>query len=116
MSLPTEAMADAKVHPCRGRLFWLRVRGGFVLGVLRTVLVVADVGETVAVALDHSSISWIASRWLINRLEVPSRFVSRVVMGTVAFVLLMAGIVYLPAACRTQRQMRSRPGGTSGMK
>ena len=67
---------------------------GFALGVLRTVLVVALVGETVAVALELPiilAIAWIACRWLINRLEVPSRLVSRAVMGAVAFVLLMAG-------------------------
>jgi hypothetical protein len=67
---------------------------GFALGVLRTVLVVASVGETVAVALELPiilAIAWIACRWLINRLEVPSRLVSRAVMGAVAFVLLMAG-------------------------
>lgn len=67
---------------------------GFALGVLRTVLVVAPLGETVAVALELPiilAIAWIACRWLINRLEVPSRFVSRAVMGAVAFILLMAG-------------------------
>jgi hypothetical protein len=57
---------------------------GFALGVLRTVLVVAPVGETVAVALELPiilAIAWITCRWLINRLEVPSRLVSRAVMG-----------------------------------
>jgi uncharacterized protein (DUF2062 family) len=57
---------------------------GFALGVLRTVLVVASVGETVAVALELPiilAIAWITCRWLINRLEVPSRLVSRAVMG-----------------------------------
>jgi hypothetical protein len=67
---------------------------GFALGVLRTVLVVTRVGETVAVALELPiilAIAWIACRWLINRLELPSRLVSRAVMGAVAFILLMAG-------------------------
>jgi hypothetical protein len=65
---------------------------GFVLGVLRTLFVVPLLGETVGVAVELPIIlviAWIASRWLTNRLGVPSRIVSRTVMGTVAFILLM---------------------------
>jgi hypothetical protein len=62
-----------------------------VLGVLRTVLVVqlwAKLSRWRSIIL---ALAWITCRWLGNRLEVLSRFVSRVVMGTTAFVLLMAG-------------------------
>jgi len=51
-----------------GAYFGCVFAAGFALGVLRTVLVVTLVGETVAVALELPiilAIAWIARRWLI---------------------------------------------------
>jgi hypothetical protein len=87
-------MADRKSILAGVAYFGCVFAAGFALGVLRMVLVVAPVGETVAVALELPiilAIAWIGCRWLINRLEVPSRLVSRAAMGAVAFILLMAG-------------------------
>jgi hypothetical protein len=67
---------------------------GFVLGVVRTVVVVPLLGDTVAVAMELPvilAIAWIVCRWLTHRLEVPHRLFSRIVMGVFAFVLLMVG-------------------------
>jgi low temperature requirement protein LtrA len=36
------------------------------------------------------ALSWIASSWLISRFNVPARLPSRLVMGGMAFALLMA--------------------------
>jgi len=67
---------------------------GFALGVVRTVFVVPLLGETVAVAMELPivlAIAWIVSRWLTQRFEIPARLLPRAVMGTTAFILLMAG-------------------------
>jgi hypothetical protein len=69
---------------------------GFALGVVRTVLVVPLLGDTVAVALELPiilAVAWIACRWLVRRFEVPARVSPRAVMGAFAFALLMAGEV-----------------------
>jgi len=69
---------------------------GFALGVARMTLVVPRLSETLAVALELPiilAIAWIVCRWLIRRFEVPSLVSSRMVMGGVAFGLLMAGEV-----------------------
>jgi hypothetical protein len=67
---------------------------GFALGVLRTVVVVPLLGETVAVAMELPvilAIAWFACRWLTGGVEVPQRLAPRAAMGVVAFTLLMAG-------------------------
>jgi hypothetical protein len=67
---------------------------GFALGVVRTVLIVPLLGETVAVAMELPiilAVAWIVSRWLTRRLEVPARLLPRAEMGVTAFILLMAG-------------------------
>jgi hypothetical protein len=67
---------------------------GFALGVVRTAIVVPLLGETVAVSMELPIIlviAWIACRWLTSHLVVPSRLVSRAVMGAVGFALLMVG-------------------------
>jgi hypothetical protein len=67
---------------------------GFALGVLRTVLIVPLLGETVAVAIELPIIlpvAWIVSRWLTQRFKIPARLLPRAMMGVSAFILLMAG-------------------------
>ena len=71
---------------------------GFALGALRMAFIVPLLGKTVAVAMELPIIlviAWFACRSLVNHFVVPSRLVSRAVMGTVAFALLMVGEGFL---------------------
>jgi hypothetical protein len=66
---------------------------GFVLGVIRTMWVAPLSGELVAVALEAPvmlAISWSASAWVVERLEVSENFVDRLLMGGVALAVLVA--------------------------
>jgi hypothetical protein len=67
---------------------------GFVLGVLRTLFVLPLAGETAAVAIELPIIlglAWIACRRLVRRFRLPPMLAARLVMGVVAFGLLMIG-------------------------
>lgn len=67
---------------------------GFVLGVLRTVFVAPSLGETFAVAIELPvilSLAWVICRRLADRYAVKPRLADRLVMGGVAFFLLMLG-------------------------
>jgi hypothetical protein len=66
---------------------------GFLLGTVRVLAIVPRLGETAAVVLELPlmlGVSWVASRRLVGRFEVPPTIQARVVMGAVAFALLMA--------------------------
>ncbi len=66
---------------------------GFVLGVLRTLVVIPRVGEQTAVLLELPvilALSWAVSRWLVAKFEVDG-LGARLVMGGVAFALTMVG-------------------------
>lgn len=66
---------------------------GFVLGAIRVFLVMPLIGEAAAVLLEAPVmlvVSWYASRWCVDRLDVPRTVPARSVMGVVAFVGLMA--------------------------
>ena len=66
---------------------------GFVLGVLRTLVVIPRVGEQTAVLLELPvilALSWVVARWLVVKFEVGG-LGSRLLMGAVAFGLTMAG-------------------------
>jgi hypothetical protein len=65
---------------------------GFLLGTFRMLVIVPAVGEISAVMLEMPimlAISWVSSRWLIGRFSVPDRLAPRLVMGGLAFALLM---------------------------
>jgi hypothetical protein len=65
---------------------------GFLLGTFRMLVIVPAVGEISAVMLEMPimlAISWFSSRWLIGRFSVPDGLAPRLVMGGLAFVLLM---------------------------
>jgi hypothetical protein len=67
---------------------------GFVLGTIRVLLLMPRVGETTAVLFEAPIIltaSWIASRWSVNRFDVPAETAPRLAMGGIAFVLLTIG-------------------------
>jgi hypothetical protein len=62
---------------------------GFVLGTIRVLLIAPRLGETGAVLLETPS-SWLACRWCVDRLHVTRKFLSRSLIGVVAFLVLMA--------------------------
>lgn len=65
---------------------------GFVLGTIRTLGLAPRLGEVAAVAVEIPFmllVAALACRWLVRRLAVPPRAADRIVMGGLAFVLLM---------------------------
>ena len=65
---------------------------GFLMGVVRTLLIVPLTGELAAVALELPLMvgaSWIACGWALRRFAVPADLGSRLAMGGAAFALLM---------------------------
>jgi len=73
---------------------------GFGLGTFRVLLLIPQVGETVAVSLETPlmlAASWFVCRWCVDRLDVPRRAGARAVMGVVAFTVLMLAELGLSA-------------------
>jgi hypothetical protein len=71
---------------------------GFLLGIVRTLLVVPRTGELMAVVVELPVIlacAWFIGRWLITRSRVPAEIGSRMVMGLAALFLLLAAEVVL---------------------
>lgn len=67
---------------------------GFVLGTIRVLLVIPQLGDTSAVLLELPvmlALSWIACGWLVRRFAVPPEAGARLAMGALAFALLMVG-------------------------
>lgn len=67
---------------------------GFVLGTVRVLVVVPQFGATNAVLIELPimlTASWIACAWVVRRFKVAAEFGARLIMGAVAFALLMAG-------------------------
>ena len=65
---------------------------GFGLGTFRVLLLIPQVGETVAVSLETPlmlAASWFVCRWCVDLLDVHRRVGARAVMGVVAFTVLM---------------------------
>jgi hypothetical protein len=78
--------------------FLLVFVAGFVLGVIRTVLVVPIVGHLVAVLIELPfmlAVSWIACGWALGRFPVPRAVNARLLMGTFALVLLLLAEVFI---------------------
>jgi hypothetical protein len=73
--------------------FGIVFSAGFVLGTIRVLFVAPQLGATGAVAIELPvmlALSWIASARLVRWFDVPSTVGARVLMGVVAFALLMA--------------------------
>lgn len=73
--------------------FVLVFTAGFLLGVLRALLLAPLLGETPAVVVELPvilAVSWLACAWLIRRFAVPPALAPRAVMGAAAFALLIA--------------------------
>jgi hypothetical protein len=67
---------------------------GFLLGTLRVLVIMPWLGPVAAVLLELPIMliaSWVAAGRLVGRCRVPASAFDRLVMGAVAFALLMAG-------------------------
>ena len=77
-----------------GILYFALVFGaGFVLGTIRTILVVPRVGTTMAELMETPImlvVTIVAARWTIRRLAVPPTGSSRLGMGCIALGFLLA--------------------------
>ena len=65
---------------------------GFALGTLRVLALIRRLGENAAVLFELPiilALSWMSCRWLITRFEIPSISSARLVMGWLAFAVLM---------------------------
>jgi hypothetical protein len=74
---------------------------GFVLGTIRTLLLVPRVGPFTAVLIEIPvmlALAWIACRWAVSRYEVESSWVARLVMGALALALLLLAELILSVA------------------
>jgi hypothetical protein len=66
---------------------------GFLLGTLRVLLLAPRFGESVAVLLELPlilGVAWFICGWLLDRMTVSSASGPRLLMGTVALVVLLA--------------------------
>jgi hypothetical protein len=74
---------------------------GFILGTIRVLLLAPRLGETTAVIIEAPimlAASWFVCHWCVDRLDVRRTASTRSLMGSVAFVVLMAAEVGLGAA------------------
>jgi ABC-type transport system involved in cytochrome bd biosynthesis fused ATPase/permease subunit len=65
---------------------------GFLLGTLRVLVVAPQLGELLAVLIELPlmlATSWLVCGWIIHRFSLPGALSPRLVMGGVAFALLM---------------------------
>lgn len=65
---------------------------GFVLGATRVRMLIPRLGEIAAVSLEIPvilALSWFVSRWIANKFGLTSEIGPRLLMGAVAFALLM---------------------------
>jgi hypothetical protein len=72
--------------------FALVFAAGFALGTLRVALVAPTLGPVAATAVELPlmlGLAWFVCRWLVGRFALPPRAAPRLVMGGVAFTLLM---------------------------
>jgi hypothetical protein len=96
---------------------------GFVLGTLGVTVLAPAVGDFTAVLLELPfmiGISWLACASLVRRLAVPPETTSRVKMGGVAFLCLIAAELALSAAAFGRGPGAfatdlTRPAGAAGL-
>jgi hypothetical protein len=72
--------------------FGIAFAAGFGLGTLRVTILAPKIGETVAVFLELPiilAVSWAACRWLVACFGVSKMLTDRLIMGGVAFAVLM---------------------------
>jgi len=74
---------------------------GFVLGTVRTLVLAPRIGAFGAVLIELPlmlAVAWLVCRWLVRQLAVGSAWSERLLMGVVAFVLLMIAELILSVA------------------
>jgi hypothetical protein len=65
---------------------------GFALGAIRVTFIAPAAGPLAAVLIELPfmlTASWFAAKWLTEAMHVPGTLAARVMMGSIAFVLLM---------------------------
>lgn len=75
-----------------GTYFLIVFVAGFLMGILRVLVVVPQVGEVAAVVLEVPIIlviAWFACDWVLKKVPVPGRNLDRVVVGAFALGLLL---------------------------
>jgi hypothetical protein len=73
---------------------------GFILGTIRVLLVAPRLGVTTAVMIEAPMMlatSWFVCRWCVDRLNVAQTVPPRLLMGFIAFMVLMSAEVGLGA-------------------
>ena len=73
---------------------------GFILGTIRVLLVAPRLGETTAVIIEAPimlAASWFVCRWCLCRLSVRRIVPPRLLMGLIAFLVLMSAEIELGA-------------------
>jgi len=71
---------------------------GFVLGTIRTLFLAPRIGPLAAVLVELPlmlAIAWFICRWLVRRLGLGDGWTTRLSMGVLAFVLLLAAELVL---------------------
>jgi hypothetical protein len=76
-----------------GVLYFAIVFGtGFLLGTIRTLLIVPHLGARTAELLEVPlmvAVSFVAARWIVRRMELPFLLSLRMAMGTIALALML---------------------------
>lgn len=96
---------------------------GFCLGAMRVTFLAPAVGETLATLLELPvilSVSWAACLVVLQRMNVDGRAAGRLVMGAVAFVLLLAaeiglGLGLMNRSFPAQIEEMTAPSGLIGL-
>ena len=95
---------------------------GFLLGTIRTVVLAPRLGPFAAVLVEIPvmlAIAYVACRWLVARFAVPAVLYDRLVMGAVAFVLLIGAELLLALALGGSAsgflEALAQPAGVAGL-
>lgn len=88
------------MKPAAAGIFYFAIvfAAGFVLGAVRTVWLAPAIGELAATLLELPvilALSWAACLFIIARMKIDARVIDRIVMGAVAFALLIGADVAL---------------------
>lgn len=95
---------------------------GFALGAIRVTFIAPKTGPLAAVLIELPfmlTASWIAAKWLIRVLQVPGTVSARVMMGSIAFALLMVietlfGLAFGRSLASQLSELR-QPAGLAGL-
>ena len=95
---------------------------GFVLGTIRVLFVIPQFGPLPATLMELPLMliaSWFAAGWAITKFGVPAAISDRLLMGAIAFILLMTGETLLGLgfgrSLAAQWADLKTPAGTAGL-